>query len=355
MKIKGKKLQILVFIGILCAILVTVLLLSIPKYRHTIREKHWMVIHKSNTMDVPAILKEAGINVDPQDAVTTKPGDKGLAITIRRPYAVTLETEDGTETVYSFGETVGELLRRLQINPQENVRYSHPVDYVIEENMTLSVEKVEEKTLQMVCAAEYGTRYCYDPTMPKGETELLFYGVTGTQEIIMDAVYVGGSMEGMTFREKTVLTEPMEEIVVIGTGEKIGEKRVYPLVGEDLLVTADNQCLFYSAVDVFEATAYTSGIGGVGNITACGTQAREGAVAVDPEVVPYFTKMYIVSRDGKIDYGVSSAEDTGGAVKGKIIDLYFDTLGECVQFGRRDILVYFLKEGQVGPPVKDGS
>ena len=340
---KEKLLRIILPVGVL-GILVLLVFHGTARYSHTIREKNLISVHKSNSMEVSAILKEAGISVAPQDEVVSQPGEKGLTITIRRPYAVALTTGEGTQTVYSFGETVGELLERVHLKDQEKVRYSHPMDYVITSNLALSVLPVEEKTLRLACPAYYGTRYCYDPTLPKGEREVLLSGVLGTQEMVMDAVYVGGSMEGMTFREKTVIEEPMEEIVAIGTGEKVGEKRTYPLVGEEFLVTADLQCLFYSHVEVFEATAYTSGIGGVGTITACGTEARVGAVAVDPQVVPYFTKMYIVSRDGKIDYGVSSAEDTGGAVKGKIIDLYFDSLEDCYSFGRRDILVYFLVE-----------
>ena len=54
--------------------------------------------------------------------------------------------------------------------------------------------------------------------------------------------------------------------------------------------------------------------------------------------------MYIVSEDGEFDYGIASADDCGGAVKGKIIDLFFDSLEECYAFGRRDITVYFLSE-----------
>jgi len=38
--------------------------------------------------------------------------------------------------------------------------------------------------------------------------------------------------------------------------------------------------------------------------------------------------------------GFAIAEDTG--VRGNSIDLYYDTLDECIQFGRRDCTVYIL-------------
>lgn len=48
------------------------------------------------------------------------------------------------------------------------------------------------------------------------------------------------------------------------------------------------------------------------------------------------------TADGSFVYGCATAEDTGGAIKGNIIDLYFDTEDECWNFGRRAVNVYIL-------------
>ena len=52
--------------------------------------------------------------------------------------------------------------------------------------------------------------------------------------------------------------------------------------------------------------------------------------------------MFIVSDDGNWIYGYATAEDCGGAIRGHIIDLYFDDYYTCIQFGRRDCTVYIL-------------
>ena len=67
-----------------------------------------------------------------------------------------------------------------------------------------------------------------------------------------------------------------------------------------------------------------------------------GTVAVDPKVIPLGTALYIVTDDGEYIYGYCIAEDTGGAVKGNIVDLFFNTLAECYAFGRRNCTVYVL-------------
>jgi 3D (Asp-Asp-Asp) domain-containing protein len=52
--------------------------------------------------------------------------------------------------------------------------------------------------------------------------------------------------------------------------------------------------------------------------------------------------MFIVSNDGSYVYGIATAEDCGGAIKGDRVDLYMPTYGECIAFGRRGCTIYFL-------------
>ncbi|MDR2530624.1 MAG: 3D domain-containing protein [Oscillospiraceae bacterium] len=89
------------------------------------------------------------------------------------------------------------------------------------------------------------------------------------------------------------------------------------------------------------ATAYTTERQS-NKITATGTTARVGAIAVDPTVIPYGTRMYIVSARGDWIYGYAVAEDCGGGIKGNKIDLFFDTYDECIEFGVRRAIVYVL-------------
>ena len=77
---------------------------------------------------------------------------------------------------------------------------------------------------------------------------------------------------------------------------------------------------------------------GVGTITAVSTTVACGYVAVDKSVIPLGTTMFITS--GSYTYGMSHAEDTG--VRGAKIDLFMDTYNECIQFGRRNSVAYFL-------------
>ena len=79
----------------------------------------------------------------------------------------------------------------------------------------------------------------------------------------------------------------------------------------------------------FEATAYTW----TGYRTATGTWPSRGTVAVDPNVIPLGSVLYVEG------YGPAVAADTGGAIQGQKIDLYMDSEHECLQWGRRQVEV----------------
>ncbi|WP_234407868.1 3D domain-containing protein [Anaerosinus massiliensis] len=85
------------------------------------------------------------------------------------------------------------------------------------------------------------------------------------------------------------------------------------------------------------ASAYSAYDPGNSNTTSTGSLVRKGLVAVDPNVIPLGTRLYIPG------YGNAIADDTGGAIRGNRIDLAFDSHQEAIQFGRREIVVYIIE------------
>ena len=76
------------------------------------------------------------------------------------------------------------------------------------------------------------------------------------------------------------------------------------------------------------ATAYT-----LAGHTATGAPVGYGVVAVDPSVIPLGTRMTIPG------YGEGVAADTGGAIQGAVIDLWFPTAAEAANWGRRTVTI----------------
>ncbi|GIW66655.1 MAG: hypothetical protein KatS3mg095_0553 [Candidatus Parcubacteria bacterium] len=93
-----------------------------------------------------------------------------------------------------------------------------------------------------------------------------------------------------------------------------------------------------------EATAYSPGPESTGKkpgmkgygITYSGLRALKGAVAVDPNVIPLGSVLEIPG------YGYGIAIDTGSAIKGNKIDVYFDNVDEAKNWGRKKIEITIL-------------
>ena len=67
--------------------------------------------------------------------------------------------------------------------------------------------------------------------------------------------------------------------------------------------------------------------------TATGIPTAPGVVAVDPSVIPLGTRLTIPG------YGIGIAADTGGAVQGNTIDVWFPTLAQALAWGRRTVTI----------------
>ena len=94
----------------------------------------------------------------------------------------------------------------------------------------------------------------------------------------------------------------------------------------------------YSQMISMEATAYLPTDGGSAEgLTAIGIPATYGIVAVDPDVIPLGSKVYIPG------YGEALAADTGGAIYGYRIDLCMEDYWQAMDFGRRVVDVFVLK------------
>lgn len=95
----------------------------------------------------------------------------------------------------------------------------------------------------------------------------------------------------------------------------------------------------------YEATAYTAFCSeGCTGITATGldvsrTTTHKGrtVIAVDPKVIPLGTRMTIRTANGEEIEGV--AKDTGGAIKGRKLDVLVASEKEARQFGRQKVRV----------------
>lgn len=110
-----------------------------------------------------------------------------------------------------------------------------------------------------------------------------------------------------------------------------------PLTGPEVVNGVPSS---YTAVYTGRATGYSSK-GGRG---ASGLGLYYGTVAVNPNLIPYGTKLYIASTDGRFVYGYAIATDTGTALMNGscLVDLYYETYSESLANGVQQVNVYVI-------------
>lgn len=300
------------------------------------------IVHTTYASDPARVLNEAGLALAENDTYTTVTADGVSEITVRRSQTIKINNCGKQLEVISYGETVAQLLSRVNIPTDGEYGVDIALDTVTHDGMQLNVTRTVQTEETYVVEEAFEIITCEDPSLPKGEEKILVAGVNGQRQKKAAVVYTNGVEQSRTVLEETQLQPAVNQVVAVGTGENVGTKNTQPLIGDGVIVLPTGEILTYSKSEQFVATAYSKYNDGCDDYTATGTKVRVGVVAVDPTVIPYGTRMFIVSNDGKYVYGVATAEDCGGAILGNRLDLYMDTDAACFQFGVRDCTVYFL-------------
>lgn len=271
-------------------------------------------------------LEKEGIVLKNKDLVSPsldKEIDKDMKIVISSPKSYHIKDGDKTLIAEASGYTVADVLDNLDIKLNKLDRVSLPLDEIAKEGMEIRIDRVVVENLENKIEIPFETESRENKDMFEGEKKVITKGEVGQKTESLKNTYVNGVLETTEVLKSEITKDPVKEVVEVGT-----KKGTVAPNGKNA-----------KRVIVMQATAYDPT---AGSKTAMGTRARVGAVAVDPKVIPLGSKLYIESMDGFASYGYATAEDTGGAIKGNRIDLFYNSNAEANRFGRRNVKVYVL-------------
>lgn len=315
-------------------------------YEITTAEATYTVQTDGNSVD--SALDEAGIDLNATDLVaadeSTEDGTVQVSVT-HKQYATL--TVDGSISSIQLeeGDTVSDILDRLNVHLGEHDIVSAALDSTVNGGDSIVVNRVEIAYYDITEESEYERTREPDPDSYRGVEYIKQAGVPGTTTYHHKVTVIdGGEPEDVV--DSTSSTDMVPEITAYGTrvstpslsGLSQSKDYITNIDDERKTITTKSGATysFYNEKH-FSCTAYTSK---KGKHTSTGRVASVGVVAVDPSVISYGTRMFIVSDSGSIVYGTAVAGDCG--VKGNRIDLYFNSTSSCYSFGNRTMKVYFL-------------
>jgi 3D (Asp-Asp-Asp) domain-containing protein len=249
---------------------------------------------------------------------------KETKIDVKKGLPVTVYIDKTPVCTSTNAKTVGELMKELVKTGSLTEKYllsDFSDEDMLIKDMTVHVSSMIETTYRMTKELPFKTVTTFNSSLPLDHEAVVQEGQSGYQEVIVKELIVGGEVFSSNLIESTLLKNPVDCVVEKGSANAL---------------VVDNEPIAYTDSFTVTATGYSRMQENLSDYTYTGVFAERGVIAVDPDVIPLGTKVYVEG------YGFASCEDTGGAIKGNKIDLCFDTVEECYQWGVKSVKIYIL-------------
>ena len=282
---------------------------------------------------VSDILAKANVPINEHDAITpaadAEVGPDGK-IAIEKAFEITLLDGEEEKKVWSTSTTVADFLKRQNIQLNEFDRVEQNMDELILPDSVIQVVRVEKVTDVVEEETNFAVETKKDNSLLKGKEKVVQAGQKGSVSRTYEVVKENGKEVSRKVLSEKVIKEPKKKVVAVGTkvvtaSVSRGENSSSSSSGNEFYVTA---------------TAYTAYCNGCTGITATGINLRANpnlkVIAVDPDVIPLGSKVWVEG------YGYAIAGDTGGAIKGKKIDLFMPSKSQAYDFGRKKVRIKVL-------------
>ena len=305
----------------LTALLIAACTLTLRCYRITMNDQQWLRFSFSG--NVERVVRNSGVDIKDNYVIEVDyPSPLAPMVTVHTDFDVTMQADGATQTKrLAAGTDRAGVLAAFGIVMDDDDRFSMADDEKLLKDCMVTVNRVEVKTETYEEAIACPVQ---DLTQPElGTQTLATPGREGLRRVTGIRTYVDGVITDVVELESEILRHPTTTVLY----------SEQPIPGAGNGKPED-----YSRMLTCQSTAYC-----IKGTTASGKKTQKGYVAVDPSVIPLGTWLYIESlTPGMEDYGYCIAADTGGAIVGNMVDVYFYTEDECRVWGRRNINVYVL-------------
>ena len=331
------RLMIMLIVPVL--LITTVTMTAYAQSGYVINDGEERQVVFSDATEASEVLAENGYELNRADRIELNEEGMRPEITVHRIQMIYINNGGQSVVTNSYGETVGELLERINMGLNEGDAIDVALETMTYDGMKLNIDRWTTSTEFVYEEVPFETEYVQTNKMLVGDEKIVTEGVNGELKHTAKVVFFNGQEVSREIIATEQTVAPVNQVVKQGTFEAEKGKLT---IGDGIIVTPDGEIYTYDRTMQAKATAYTHTDAGCNKTTATGTTVHWGTVAVDPRKIPYGTKMFIVSNDGKYVYGLSAAEDCGGSIKGNRIDLYMPTTSQCYAFGVRNCTIYFL-------------
>jgi 3D (Asp-Asp-Asp) domain-containing protein len=300
------------------------------------------------------VLESAGVTLGDEDVVKCEETDDGYTVTIERSLSQIISTEvklavdEITENVVNYTNEM------IFGDSNQIVLNSNPQTSDIIGAEKLEIGYSYDTVTQTI---KHGYKTVYSKNLDKGKTSVT-EGKNGEKKIVYKVKTINGIVVERVKESEEITVKAQNQIKTIGTRVQLSSENAVQTSDDVpcISVLKPNKPIELDKNGI--PTKYDDCLTGIASAycgkcdsdcTATGLAAIPGRVAVNPKQIPYGTKLYIVSADGKYVYGYAVAADTGGFAyngSGRIVDRRMPTGSSCNcnSFGLKKVNIYILPD-----------
>lgn len=339
---KQIRLGALSLLTVVTILVVTLMHTSVHTFKFFDGEKTYTVT--SLNRNVASVMAKMKFKSDKYAILGTNVYNGTTSVEITYGFPVYITQGNKTIEIKFFGGTVADALTQAGITVDEFDFVEPALDTEIKETEYIDYTDIGYTSGSYTEEIPYETKTEYTDSLDKGTHTYKVPGVKGSQVVNYTQKLVNGVPSLTEIVSTKILSKPVTAIKLEGTKPVLANPKTWVstiVPKSPIELDANGVPLKYKSKVVVRATAYTH----TGNRTSTGVWPKPGHIAVNPKVIPYGTKMFIKTVDGKYIYGYAVAADTGGFIKKHPtgIDLFMDTESQCVKFGVRQAEIYILE------------
>ncbi|WP_238655772.1 3D domain-containing protein [Paenibacillus piscarius] len=306
------------------------------------------------------VLAKEQISLQAHDKVSFALSDEikdGDRVVINTAQRFILTVDGKTKVLFTTEDTIGQAIGKLGYSLEGLDKIYPSIDTAVSADMKVKIVRVNKQVVQRTTNLPFRVIKTADPSLTKGTVRVAQAGKPGVMIQHIEKIYHDGELASMRMIGKEVHTVTKDKVIAVGTkplpkpvvvAAKTSKSTVASKTSKvsakanNVTSKAGVNFEYKRMIKNVSMTAYSSQEPGIGTRTASGTRVTEGrTIAVDPNVIPIGWWVYIEGL------GFRRAEDTGGAIKGNKVDVYYDSLSHARNFGRKSRTLYVI--GPVKP------
>ncbi|MGP7819496.1 ubiquitin-like domain-containing protein [Niallia sp. 01092] len=278
--------------------------------------------------NVEEFLKEQKISLNKYDQINQKGKtsiENNMEIVVHTAYPIILVDAGKKKQLWSTSTTVADFLKQQGISLTKLDQVEPNLNEKVKEKTVVNITRIEKVTDVVEQPIHYAVVTQKDDSLKNGTEKVLKEGKEGLASKKFEITLKNGKEVSRKLLSQKIIKEKQDKIIAVGTKPEVlqvASRGASEAAGTEMYVNA---------------TAYTASCNGCSGYTATGINLKANPnakiIAVDPDYIPLGTKVYVEG------YGYAVAADTGSAIQGKKIDVFFATTAEAYRWGSRTVKI----------------